>query len=108
MNSWLHHHIVIDVVAHGLAIIGLKVDVEHMPCLANHQDPQLPHYVPILNPYQPRRTQQWGECNIINLNPQGLERARRITTYCHGPGYFLAIERILNSFESWTESVTLD
>ncbi len=40
MNSWLHRHIVVvAVVAHGLAVIGMKADVEHLPCLAGHRDP---------------------------------------------------------------------
>jgi hypothetical protein len=88
MNNLLHRHIVIVVVivAHGLALIGMKVDAKHLPWLASHLDPQLPHFIPTLSPRQPGRTQQWGECNISNHNPQGLEMAQRITICCHGPG----------------------
>ncbi len=40
MNGWFHHHnVVAIVVAHGLAIIGMKVDAEHMPWLVGHRDP---------------------------------------------------------------------
>ncbi len=89
MNSWLHHHnVVATVVAHGLAVTNVKEDVEHMSCLASHQDPRLPHYVPISNPHQLKHTHQWGECSIMNLNPQGLEMAWRITACCHGPMFY--------------------
>jgi hypothetical protein len=37
-------------VAHGVAMTGMKVDVEHMPWLASRDDPQLSHFVPILSP----------------------------------------------------------
>jgi hypothetical protein len=37
-------------VAHGVAVTGVKVDVEHMLWLANRDDPQLSHFVPILSP----------------------------------------------------------
>ncbi len=48
MNNWLHHHtIVVVVVVHGLVVTGKKVDVEHMPWLASHLDPQLPHIIQI-------------------------------------------------------------
>jgi len=47
VNSWLHHHTVVAaVVAHGLAVTGVKVDAEHLPWLASHPDPQLPHSIP--------------------------------------------------------------
>ncbi len=40
MNSWLHHHtVVVAVVTCGLVVIGMKVDDDHMPWLANHLDP---------------------------------------------------------------------
>ncbi len=37
-------------VAHGVAVTGVKVDVEHMQWLASRDDPQLPHFLPILSP----------------------------------------------------------
>ncbi len=87
VNSWFHHHTFVAVfVVHGLEITGVKVDAEHMPWLASHRDPQLPHFVPILSTHQPGRTQQWGECSIINHNPQRSKMAQRITTCCCGPG----------------------
>ncbi len=58
MNSWLHHHIVIvALVVHSLAVTGMKVDVEHLPWLASHLDPQLPHFIPTLSPRQLGSTQ---------------------------------------------------
>jgi hypothetical protein len=61
MNGWFHRHVVVAVVvARGLEITGVKVDAKHMPWLASHCDPPLPHYVPILSTHQLGCTQQWG------------------------------------------------
>jgi hypothetical protein len=107
VNIWLHHRTVVAaIVVHGLVITSVEVDAEHVPWLASHLNPQLPHSVPILSPHQLGRTQQWGECNIINHNPQCLEMALRITAYCHGLGCSFSIERILNSFDPCIESAT--
>jgi len=59
VNIRLHHRtVIVAIVAHGLAIIGVEVDAEHMPWLTSHLNPQFPHSVPILSPRQLGRTQQ--------------------------------------------------